>query len=399
MKLLRVIATVDPATGGPVAGLRAVTPELASLGHETEFLTVDAPTEPFLESWVGRVHALGPVHNRYARSPRLRAWLDKNLAQYDAVVVHGLWQDLGRTVRAACLRRGGPPYFVFPHGMLDPGLRKTYPIRHAKKWLYWLLIERRVLRDARAVLFTCEEERRLARQSFPGYRCNEEVITYGAAVPATGDTNFGVAWQARCPTANGRRFWLFLGRVHSKKGVDLLLQAYAQVRRATAENELRNFPDLVIAGPCLDVAYLDQLKAIAAENAVTPFVHWVGMLTGDAKWGALRSAEAFVLPSHQENFGIAVVEALANGKPVLISDRVNIWRELVADGAALVEPDDAAGVASLLRRWQALPAAAREAMAASAEQSYKKRFEIAHAAETFAAQLAGLLNQAKPAIP
>ena len=133
MKLLRVIATVDPATGGPVAGLRAVTPALTSLGHETEFLTVDSATDPFLESWVGRVHALGPVHNRYARSPRLKPWLEKNLGRYDAVVVHGLWQDFGRVVRTTCLQRGGPPYFIFPHGMLDPGLRKTYPVRHFKK--------------------------------------------------------------------------------------------------------------------------------------------------------------------------------------------------------------------------------------------------------------------------
>ena len=399
MKLLRVIATVDPASGGPVAGLRAVTPELASLGHETEFLTVDSPTEPFLESWVGRVHALGPVQNRFARSPRLRAWLDKNLTHYDAIVVHGLWQDFGRVVRAACRRPGCPPYFIFPHGMLDPALRKTYPIRHAKKWLYWQLFERRVLRDARAVLFTCEEERRLARTSFPRYQCIEEVITYGAAVPNTDGRAFAPAWQARCPAATGRRYWLFLGRVHSKKGVDLLLRAYAQVRHATPESEQITFPDLIIAGPCLDTCYLDALKKIAEDEAVTPFVHWVGMLTGDAKWGAFQNAEAFILPSHQENFGIAVVEALACAKPVLISNRVNIWRELVDDGAALVEPDDATGVTRLLQRWQALAPAVRATMAVAAGQSYKKRFEISHAAETFAAQLSGLLNQAKPAIP
>jgi len=398
MKLLRVIATVDPATGGPVAGLHAVTPALATLGHETEFLTVDSPTDSFLQSWVGRVHALGPVHNRYARSPRLRPWLDKNLARYDAVVVHGLWQDLGRTVRKACLERGGPPYFVFPHGMLDPGLRKTYPVRHAKKWLYWQLVERRVLRDARAVLFTCEEERRVARLSFPRYQCAEEVITYGTTMPDTDRATFTPAWRARCPAAGGRRFWLFLGRVHSKKGVELLLQGYAQVRHAIPENERPDFPDLVIAGPCLDADYLATLKKIAEDKAITPFVHWVGMLTGDAKWGALHDAEAFILPSHQENFGIAVVEALACGKPVLISNRVNIWRELVDDGAALVEPDDIAGAARLLQRWLDLKPAARDAMANAATQSFERRFEISHAAETFAAQLAVLINQATPAI-
>jgi glycosyltransferase involved in cell wall biosynthesis len=397
MKLLRVIATVDPATGGPVSGLRAVTPALSSLGHETEFLTVDSATAPFLDSWVGRVHALGPVNNRYARSPRLKPWLEKNIGRYDAVVVHGLWQDFGRVVRTTCRERGNPPYFVFPHGMLDPALRKTYPVRHFKKWLYWQLIERRVLRDARAVLFTCEEERRLARLSFPRYQCMEEVITYGTDVPDTGGVGFAPAWQARCPSAMGRHFWLFLGRVHSKKGVDLLLQAYAAVRKAIPESRLPGFPDLVIAGPCLDAGYLTTLKKIADDEKITPFIHWAGMLTGDAKWGALQSAEAFILPSHQENFGIAVVEALACGKPVLISNCVNIWRELVADGAALVESDDLNGVKRLFQRWLELPVAARSAMATAAVQSFRKRFEITHAAETFATQLAGLLNQPKPA--
>lgn len=393
MKLLRVIASVDPATGGPVSGLRAVTPILDTLGHETEFLTVDDPISGFLQSWVGRVHALGPVKNRYAHSPRLRSWLDKNIHRYDAVVVHGLWQDLGRAVRSACQQPGRPPYFVFPHGMLDPGLRKTYPFRHVKKWLYWQLVERQVLRDAHAVLFTCEEERRLARLSFPRYQCTEEVITYGAAAPNTDDGSFTQAWHTRCPSANGRRFWLFLGRVHSKKGVDLLLSAYAKVRHSTPESSRSGFPDLVIAGPCLDESYLSSLKAIAETEGITPFVHWAGMLTGAAKWGAFQCAEAFILPSHQENFGIAVVEALACGRPVLITDRVNIWRELAEDGAAFVEQDDLAGVVRLLQRWQSIPQSERNAMAAAATQSFKKRFEISHAAETFAAQLSNLIAQ------
>jgi glycosyltransferase involved in cell wall biosynthesis len=223
------------------------------------------------------------------------------------------------------------------------------------------------------------------------------VITYGTDVPDTGGEAFASAWQARCPSAMGRHYWLFLGRVHSKKGVDLLLQAYADVRKATPETSLPGFPDLVIAGPCLDAGYLTTLKKIAGDEGITPCVHWAGMLTGDAKWGALQSAEAFILPSHQENFGIAVVEALASGKPVLISNCVNIWRELVADGAALVEPDNHDGVKRLFQRWMELPETARATMAAAAVQSFKQRFEITHAAETFAAQLAGLLNQPKPA--
>jgi glycosyltransferase involved in cell wall biosynthesis len=388
MKLLRVIASVDPATGGPVSGLRAVTPELDNLGHETEFLTVDDPTDGFLQSWVGRVHALGPVHNRYAHSPKLRPWLEKNLSRYDAVVVHGLWQDLGRAVRQVCKQQGRPPYFVFPHGMLDPGLRKTYPLRHVKKWIYWQLVERMVLRDARAVLFTCEEERRVGSTTFPRYQCNEAVITYGASVPNTLENDFAGAWHARCPQVKDRPYWLFLGRVHSKKGIDLLLKAYGALKK----NVSQPLPDLVIAGPCLDEGYLAMLKKIVEENGLTAAVHWVGMLTGDAKWGAFQRSEAFILPSHQENFGIAVVEALACGKPVLITDRVNIWRELTNDGAALVETDDQAGIERLLTRWINLSSERKNTMVAAATQSFHRRFEISHAAQTFAAQLSAYLE-------
>lgn len=392
MKLLRVIASVDPATGGPVAGLRAVTPELDNLGHETEFLTVDDPVDDFLQSWVGRVHALGPVGNRYAHSPKVRPWLEKNAERYDAIVVHGLWQDLGRAVRQVCRRKGRPPYFVFPHGMLDPGLKRTYPFRHVKKWLYWRLVERLILRDARAVLFTCEEERRVAGTTFPGYQCTEAVITYGTTVPNTHDTDFGAAWGARRPFPAVRPYWLFLGRVHSKKGVDLLLRAYGRVRKSSSGE----VPDLVIAGPSLDDGYLAALKKIASEEAVVPFVHWIGMLSGDAKWGALQDSEAFILPSHQENFGIAVVEALACGKPVLITDRVNIWRELAGDGAALVETDDLPGVERLLQRWLGLSSERKNAMVLAATQSFHRRFEICHAAQSFAAQLSAFLEGEDP---
>lgn len=397
MKLLRVIASVDPATGGPVSGLRAVTPELDLLGHETEFLTVDDPTAGFLQSWVGRVHALGPVKNRYARSPRVRPWLEKNIGRYDAVVVHGLWQDLGRTVSDICRTPGTPPYFVIPHGMLDPSLRTTYPVRHFKKWIYWQLIERHVLRDARAVLFTCEEERRLARETFPRYACNEAVISYGASVPDAGDLAFASAWEARCPAVAGKPFWLYLGRVHSKKGVDLLLRAYARIRQFSATLALSTLPDLVIAGPCLDEGYLAALKQLAANKNIAQHVHWVGMLAGAAKWGALHAAEMFVLPSHQENFGIAVVEALACGRPVLITDRVNIWRELAKDGSALVETDDESGIERLLQRWLALGDERRRHMSEAAVKSFRERFEISHAAQSFSDQLAALLKPSNEA--
>ncbi len=130
-----------------------------------------------------------------------------------------------------------------------------------------------------------------------------------------------------------------------------------------------------MAGPDAQ-GWQERLEQAAQAAGVAEQVHWPGMLRGDAKWGAFRAAEAFVLPSHQENFGIAVAEALACGRPVLLSDKVNIAAEIVADGAGLIEPDTLEGTVRLLERWIALPAAEREAMAARALACFQTRYDM-----------------------
>jgi glycosyltransferase involved in cell wall biosynthesis len=104
------------------------------------------------------------------------------------------------------------------------------------------------------------------------------------------------------------------------------------------------------------------------------------MLTGDAKWGALYGAETFVLTSHQENFGIAVAEALACGKPVLISNQINIWQEIEADKAGLVAEDNERGAQQLFRRWQSLTADEKAKMARAATVCYQNRFDASESA-------------------
>ncbi len=126
---------------------------------------------------------------------------------------------------------------------------------------------------------------------------------------------------------------------------------------------------LVIAGPCDDDRLLASLQAQAHDLPVT----FTGPLWNAEKWGAFAAAEAFILPSHQENFGIAVVEALACGVPVLISNKINIWREVVADQAGFAEDDTADGTVKLLTRWLS---ADHAAMRAAAKQSAQTRFDI-----------------------
>ena len=393
MKLLRLIATLDPRHGGPSAGLKAITPVLAAAGHETEFVSFDDPAEAHAFDSPAPLHALGPTPPGYGYNRKLDAWLAANVERFDAVFVHGLWQYHGRAVRRHA--RGVRPYFVFPHGMLDPWFRRAYPLKHVKKWLYWQLCERHVLRDAAAVLFTSSEERRLARLSFQPYQVRERIVSYGTAAPSGDPARQRAAFHAALPALGRRPFWLFLGRVHPKKGVDLLIEAYARLAAEAAMSE-QSLPTLVIAGPCSDPAWERKLRAAAARVPRRGEVLWTGMLTGDAKIGALREAEAFVLPSHQENFGIAVAEALAVGTPVLISDKVNISAEIAHDTAGFVAEDTLDGTTRLLRRWHLLPPAVRLRMSDAARRCFEERYEIRQTARSLADTIAPFLISVPP---
>jgi glycosyltransferase involved in cell wall biosynthesis len=328
---------------------------------------LDAPGALHLDALPLRTTALGPSILKYRYNRKLIPWLRENVSRYDAVVVNGIWQYHARAV-AHVLRGSGIPYFVFTHGMLDPWFKTRYPLKHLKKCIYWQLSEYRALRGAAAVLFTCEEERLLARQSFAPYDVREEVVGYGIASPDGDAETQRRAFLNQFPSLKGARFLLFLSRIHEKKGCDLLLRAFADEYRG-------DHTMLVMAGPA-HPSIKNRLLRLAESLGIGSRIIWTGLLTGDAKWGAFRSADAFVLPSHQENFGIVVAEALATGLPVLISNKVNIWREIAAQNAGLVDNDDVEGARRLLRSWRALTAGEVSEMRRRALTCYAQNFTV-----------------------
>lgn len=373
MRILRLIRSVHLHGGGPIEGIRQVSQEMMRRGHTVEIASLDPAGAPWLGDLGLKHHALGLREHGYGYSGRYVPWLRAHVAGYDAVIVSGLWQYTSFGAWRA-LRDSATPYFVFPHGMLDAWFKRRYPLKHLKKWLYWPWADYRVLRDARAVLFTSEEERRSSRESFSLYRCRERVVNYGTAASAGDPDAQRAAFFAQFPELRGGPFLLYLGRLHEKKGCELLIQAFAKVAGAGSPRRL------VLAGPCADPQYALRLRALAASCCPPDSVSFPGMLSGEVKWGAFRAAEAFVLPSHQENFGLAVAEALACGTPVLLSDKVNIWREIEEDGAGLVESDTLAGVEQLLARFLALTPEQRQKMSTAARRSFARRFEIGRAA-------------------
>jgi glycosyltransferase involved in cell wall biosynthesis len=375
VRLLQVIGTLDPASGGPPVVLSHLGRGMRDSGHSVDTLTLDAPDAPWLEASSGEVFAFGPSTGRYGYVASLVPWLRQHGDRYDAVVVHGIWQYQSYAVRRGSLGIG-VPYFVFPHGALDPWFKRAYPLKHLKKMLYWPWAEFRVLRDASAVLFMCDEERRLARESFGLYRANEVVVGFGIDEPSGDPARQTRAFLASNSHLHDKRFLLFLSRIHPKKGCDLLIRAFASA------SERADDLHLVMAGPD-QAGWRHELLALAESLGVAERITWTGMLSGDAKWGAYRAADAFVLPSHSENFGIVVPEALACGLPVLLTNRVNIWREVETAGAGLVADDSEDGIHSLLTRWLGLPYAERAAMRGRARGCFEANFELQRVSALF----------------
>jgi len=379
-RILNVTASIDPAAGGVSEAILRISKAVVGLGHEVEIVSADDPRSPWQEGLPFPVHLKGPPRGPLEAAPALDEWLAQNGGRFDAMISHGLWRDNSRATRVAA-RAAGRPYFVFPHGMLDPWFKRYYPLKHLKKCVFWWLREHAVLRDARAVLFTCEEEMRLARESFRPYACVERVVPLGTSEPPSNLMEQREAFARAFPELSGKRVILFLGRLHEKKGCDLLLRAFLGLLEAKPRETWAGL-HLMIAGPCAQPEYLKSLKDIGArcEALSAGGVSFPGMLSGDLKWGALRRAEVFVLPSHQENFGIAVVEAMACGTPVLISRPVNIWREIEAGGAGFVDEDTVEGCARLLDRWLGLGADETQGMAERARRCFRDAFEITQTA-------------------
>jgi glycosyltransferase involved in cell wall biosynthesis len=371
MNTLHIIDSFSPAAGGPPEAVRQLARAYREVGAGIEVVCLDNPSEPFLKDIPCPVYALGQSYlGRYGFSPRLWRWLGDNASRFDGIVMHGIWTFPGVALRFAA-RRAGRPYGIFVHGQLDPWFYRKYPLKHLKKMVYWP-VQYSVLHNALAVFFTAESERELAKISFRPNTWRSVVVGLGITDPEeSGKDSAGQVetFYRRFPELRGRRYLLFLARIHAKKGCDLLLEAFAKVAGSVPD------VDLVIAGPDQE-GMQAKFQRMAEQFGIAGRVHWPGFIEGDLKWGALRACDAFVLSSHSENFGIAVVEALAVGRPVLISNRVNIWPEIESDGVGLVEDDTLEGTERLLRRWFDLPPAKRDTMGALARRSFVGRYTM-----------------------
>ena len=375
MKILRILPTSDPSTGGVIESVLQMSKEIEGFGHSVEIVCLDNSDSDWIIKSPIRINALGPSRLNYRYCPRLKEWLFNNHQRFDQFIIDGLWQ-YHSVAAASVLRKCNRKYFVFPHGMLDPWFKKAYPLKHLKKMLYWPFSDYKVLRDAKAVLFTTDDEKILARQSFSLYKCEEKVIPIGTK-GFVGDRESSIEkFYEKFPHLKDKKFFLFLGRIHPKKGIDILLESFCALRDSL------NDTCLVIAGPG-PAEFINSLSKIPQKYGMSNRVYWAGMLSGDIKWGAFHSSDVFILPSHQENFGMVVAESLSCNKPVLISNKINIWREIAEYGAGFVGEDNVDGCIGTLKRWEKLTSEEKSEMGKNAGYCFKQNFEINVAVNKF----------------
>jgi len=363
--ILHLIRSLDPAAGGPVEYLKQVAKAQKAVGVDTAILTLQ-PSEPaWMVNLPGSVIDCGPSRGVYGFNRDLEQRLSGIAGSFKAMVVHGLWQFHGISAARATAKTG-TPYFIFPHGMLDPWFRKEVPLKHFKKQLYWFLAERRILEGAKSVIFTSRQESERARATFwPPANYRPRIVPLGVPRPLAKLEQARETFFTRFPHLLGKSFLLYLGRIHPKKGCHLLIETMVRLR----------FPiNLVMAGPSSDLTYLGKLKRTAGDS----FTTFTGLIEGELKAGALAAATALILPSHQENFGLVVAEALSFGTPVLISRQVNIAEDIESAGAGFVEPDTLEGTQRLIERWVR---SGNPAMRQAAFDCYQKHFQIESSAE------------------
>lgn len=350
MRVLHIASNIDPRSGGPAAVLAGLSTAQVRAGLDVSLITtypagrsVDV-AEQLRASGVD-VTVIGPCSGRLSRHPAIGPTLREKVPGVDVVHIHSLWEEIQHRAAVLC-RKAGVPYIFRPCGMLDP-----YSLSRSA-WLKKILLALRLRRDlnnASAIHYTADVERDLAQGL--QLRSPSIVEPNGVDLGAYSHLPARGAFRQRFGIEADRPLVLFLSRIHPKKGLDLLIPAFAKVvESGHAATDRASDAMLVLAGPD-DGGYRASVEQLIAKHGLGTRVIWTGMLQGEEKLSAYVDSDLFVLPSYQENFGIAIVEALASGTPVIISDQVAIWHELRAAGVAGVVPTQVAALADEMRSW------------------------------------------------
>ena len=334
MKVLHVIPIISNRYGGPAAVCNELTRELVRQGIEVTILTtcLDYPSgllnvtpDVPIEMDGVKIYYFSVQFRPFVMSMQMCSFLWREIQAFDLLHIHGVYR-FPQIFSAWCARKNSIPYMVRPHGSLDPYIFYQKRNKFLKR-IYEFLFAMPMLRKATAIHFTTTEEQRLT--DFLNISDHGIVVPNGVELSRYNMLPRFGSFREKWGIKSDESVILFLGRINFKKGLDLLIPAFAKI----IEKKIKI--KLIIAGPDNDY-YKKKVQQWINRADVNNDVIFTNMLHGNDVLSAYVDADLFVLPSYSENFGIAVVEAMACGCPVVISNHVNIWQEVDMANAGLV---------------------------------------------------------------
>lgn len=269
----------------------------------------------------------------------------------DFVHIHGVWTPIGWAA-GSCALDSGTAYCIAPHGMLDPwSLHHKGVFKRLKKQIALAITLRRQLDNASFLHVLNADEQRLLTPL--GLGAPAAVVPNGISFDEIDPIPHVGAFHERCPELRGRPYVLFLSRLHPKKGADILADAFAKV---AAKND---GVDVVFAGP--DGGAVGPLRRQLERLGLASRAHFVGSLHGRDKVAAFAGCACFCLPSRQEGFSMAILEAMACRRPVVITEACH-FPEVSSAGAGVVVQGEGDAIVSAL-------AGAMDAVLSSSERA------------------------------
>ena len=366
-KILRIITSLDPKYGGPQNGILSSSVQLIKDGFKVDIATCDSKKINIKEHKnIKIINFKSFIGDKYRFSFGLFIWLYKNKKNYDFFLIHGLWQFNSLIARLLLRRR---KYYVFTHGQLDPffGLNLYKKI---KKKIYWYLIERKNLANSKGILLTSKGEKLNLNNTFVDtFKIKKHIIRYGILQKNLNKKRCINSFNANFPFLCNKKFYLFLGRFNEKKGCEIIIESVIKLKKKFKSK-------ILFAGPIENTNYFKNLKQLVKENNLENTIFFSDSLYEDKKWGAILKSKGMLLASHGENFGIAIAESLSQGKPVLITNKVNIYKNILNHNAGIVSSNTTSSFSKKLLQFENINIKKLNKMSKYASICFKENFDV-----------------------
>ncbi len=365
IKILRVIHSLDPKWGGPPNAVIDHSKFLINLGLKVDILVNDEYKKNQFKSSNINIFNLGKgLFGQYGFSIKLFSWLYQNRRNYDYFIIHGLWSFYSLAARILVPNK----FFIFTHGQLDPFFGSDF-FKSFKKKFYWYFIEKKNLLKCKSILLTTNQEKILLKNTYVNTEnIKKKIIKYGIFKKNLNKLNLKKNFYRKYPYLKKKKFLLYLGRFHEKKGCDILIKSIAFLKKK--EIEL----NILLAGP--DSKEKLHYKKISKKLDLNKNIFWSDAIYGDMKFGAILASEGMVLPSHGENFGVALVESLSMSKPVITTFKVNIFKQIIKHNAGIISNDNFKDFSKALIHFNSFTKIKKKVLSKNAFNCFNKNFNL-----------------------